>query len=106
MNVYTGSWRNSGTEELQYKLRKKCCVSIRALHKKSIETGCVAKKRAVSQRTSVRDIERIPAAFYYNLNLIRAASRQSCLQRSTVYRILRMNLRLYPYIVKQYSSAR
>ena len=76
--------------------------SIRAWHKKFMETGTVLDKgRSGRPRTSEENIDRVRQAFSRSpTTSIRTAARQLDLPRSTVHKVQNKNLRLYAYKVQ------
>ncbi|MCQ7131119.1 DUF4817 domain-containing protein [Salmonella enterica] len=76
--------------------------TIRAWHKKFMETGSVLQQKGSGRpSTSAGDVERVRDAFVRSPGKsIRTAARQLELPRSTVHKVLHRNLRLYAYKVQ------
>ena len=76
--------------------------TIRAGHKKFMETGSVLQRKIAGRpQISEEDIESVQVAYTRSLRKsIRGASTQLQILRSTIHKVLQRNLRIYAYKVQ------
>ena len=100
---YRDKVRRLSTANFRHKYGRKppARPTIRAWHKKFMETGSVLQRKIAGRPQISEEIESVRVAYTRSLRKsIRGASTQLQILRSTIHKVLQRNLRLHAYKVQ------